>query len=424
MAYTFEVPEVGEGVVEVEITQWKVQVGEHVTRDQPLCEVTTDKASLDVSSPVEGVLVERFAEEGDIIAVHTPLARFDADGLNEPSPEPSVAEERAPAPPSSDSSGVPRSVQPAPPPVAPRPSGGPAKAAPAVRRRARELSIDLTEVEGTGKGGRVTHGDLAAHGSAPTGAQVPAEGRSAPAPRVSRPSPEDEVVPIRGVRRKIFERMQEAKRTAPHFTYVEEVDATRLVALRAELKPLAEARGIKLTYLPFFAKACSLAFREFPEINAVVDEEARTVTRRGAHHMGFACDTPNGLVVPVVRDVQAKTLLEVAAEMNDLFERARVGRCTPQELTGSSFTITGVGSIGGVLATPILNRPEVAILGTNTIRRRPVVLDDSDEIVIRHMTYLSNSFDHRIIDGAVGARFTARIKALLEKPASWLLELS
>ncbi len=423
MAYTYEVPEVGEGVVEVEITEWKVSVGDAVTRDQPLCEVTTDKASLEISSPVDGVLSERFAEEGDIVAVHTPLAVFDTDG----------ATGTAPAAPSSPAAEALTAVVPPPP-------GAGVRAAPAVRRRAQELGVDLQGITGTGPGGRVVHADVERAAAAPaattpnlsTSAAAPAR-KGASSPPSARPAQAfkapppastaaDRRIPIRGVRRKIFERMQEAKRTAPHFTYVEEVDATRLVDLRAQLKPLAAARGVRLTYLPFFARACSIAFRDFPEVNSTVDEEAFEVVEHGAHHLGFACDTPNGLVVPVVRDVQARSILDLAAVLDDLFTRAKAGKCTLQELSGSTFTITGVGSIGGVMATPILNRPEVAILGTNTIRKQPVVVGDDDRIEVRSMTYLSNSFDHRIIDGAMGARFTARVKQLLEQPAALLLE--
>lgn len=427
-SYTFVVPEIGEGVVEVEITEWKVAAGEVVAKDQPLCEVTTDKASVEISSPVAGVLAERFAEDGDIVRVHTPLARFDVEGAAAASPAKSASEQdSAKSAPQAAPTRAPTPSQAptvAPPPVA-RHADGPAKAAPAVRRRARELAVDLSSVPGSGPGGRVMHADLEAATRAPASPAAAPRAQAAP----SLPTPraaatrEDRRIPIRGVRRKIFERMQEAKRVAPHFTYVEEIDATALVQIRADLKALAAKRGVKLTYLPFFAKACSVAFADFPEINATMDEEARELVVHGAHHMGFACDTPNGLVVPVVRDVQDKPILTIAAEMDDLFARAREGRCTPAELSGSTFTITGVGSIGGVLATPILNRPEVAILGTNAIRKRPVVTDD-DQIVIRHMTYLSNSFDHRVIDGAVGARFTARLKEILEQPTSLLLELA
>lgn len=425
MAYTFEMPEVGEGVVEVEVVAWKAALGTRVEVDQPLCEIATDKATLEISSPVAGVLTERFCDEGAFIKVHTPLCILDDAASASARPAPAAAPP-APAPPAA---APPAAAPPAPvaasaPPAAsstPRAASGPAsdpasreltKATPAVRRRARELGIDVGAVPGTGPGGRVSHDDLHAFQARPSAQARP------PAPAASR---EDRRVPIRGVRRRIAERLQEAKRVAPHFTYVEEFDATDLVALREQLKPVAAARGIRLTFLPFFAKACSRAFADFPEVNSTMDEAAQELVVHGSHHMGFACDTPNGLVVPVVRDVDTKSLFAIAIEMDDLFTRARQGRCSREELSGSSFTITGVGSIGGVLATPILNRPEVAIVGTNAIRKRPVVLDD-DRIVVRSMSYLSNSFDHRVIDGAHGARFTARLKALLEAPAQLLLE--
>jgi pyruvate dehydrogenase E2 component (dihydrolipoamide acetyltransferase) len=289
-----------------------------------------------------------------------------------------------------------------------------------VRRHATELDVDIRAVAGSGKDGRVTHADVAAYAA---GAPEPAVTPAAPValPQVL-PSGAETRIPIVGVRRKIAERMVAAKHTAPHFTYVEEVDCGELVALRTRLKARAEARGVALTYMPFFAKACSIAFREFPNVNAVMDEARSELVVRGDHHIGFACDTPTGLMVPVVRSVEQKSILHIAAEMQDLFARTRAGRATREELSGSTFTITSVGSIGGVLATPILNVPEVAILGVNAIRKRAVV-DAKDNVVVRPMTYLSPSFDHRVLDGAVAARFVARLKDLLEHPEQLLLEL-
>lgn len=422
MAYVYELPEVGEGVVEAEIAEWKVAIGDAVAVDQPLCEITTDKASLEISSPVAGTVTRLHGEPGDIVGVHTPLVEFDTEGAPAPAPpsEASAPDRSAPAP----SAPAPSAPAPAP---APGPASDPArrgttKAAPAVRRRARELDIDVHDVPGTGPGGRVTHDDLQAYGSGGADAPLPLTPRALPQVHVGA-TPEDQRIKIIGVRRKIAARLQAAKRTAPHFTYVEEVDCTKLVDIRNRLKVRAAAQGIKLSFLPFFAKACSVAFRDFPNVNAVMDEEAQELIVKGTHHMGFACDTPNGLMVPVVRDVQAKSILRIAAEMTDLFERTRAGQASRDELMGSSFTITGVGNIGGVLATPILNVPEVGILGINQIKKRPVV-DEHDQIVVRQTTFLSPSFDHRIIDGAVGARFTARLKELLEEPESLLLELA
>ena len=236
------------------------------------------------------------------------------------------------------------------------------------------------------------------------------------------PSGAEERVKILGIRRKIAEQMVKSKHTAPHFTYVEEIDCTELVALRNKLKPVAAERGIKLTYIPIIMKAASLVMRQFPNVNAVMDEEAFELVVKGDHNFGISCDTPNGLFVPVIKNVEQKSILHIAAEMSDLVERTRAGRASLDELRGGTFTLTSVGSIGGVLATPILNVPEVAILGINAIRDQAVVRDG--EIVVRKMMYLSPSFDHRIIDGAVGARFVAALKAVLENPERLLMELT
>jgi pyruvate dehydrogenase E2 component (dihydrolipoamide acetyltransferase) len=288
-----------------------------------------------------------------------------------------------------------------------------------VRRHAAELDVDIQSVPGSGRRGQVTRSDVDA---VATPAQPVLPLAPVALPQVMASGAETRV-PLVGVRRQIAQRMVAAKQTAPHFTYVEEVDCTSLVALRSRLKERAEKRGLSLTFMPFFAKACSIAFRDFPNVNAVMDEALSELVVRGDHHMGFACDTPSGLMVPVVRNIEQKSILHIAAEMNDLFARAKVGKATRAELSGSTFTITSVGSIGGVLATPILNTPEVAILGVNAIRKRAVV-DANDQIVVRHMTMLSPSFDHRIIDGAVAARFVARLKDILETPEQLLLDLA
>jgi pyruvate/2-oxoglutarate dehydrogenase complex dihydrolipoamide acyltransferase (E2) component len=436
MAFVFEMPEVGEGVVEAEVAEWKVAVGDVVAVDQPLCEITTDKASLEISSPKAGRILKLHGEPGDIIGVHTPLVEIDTDAAGEasaPTPAPAPAAAPAPAPtpaPAPVATPAPAAAV-APPPAAPAgPASDPAtrtttKATPAVRRRARELGIPLDAVPGTGPGGRVTHDDLAAYkapAAAPAAAAAPLPIAPVALPQV-RPSGSEERIKIIGIRRKIAERMVAAKRNSPHFTYVEEIDCTDLVATRAQLKPIAAARGIKLTYMPFFAKACSLAFRDFPNVNAWMDDAAGELVIKGDHHIGVACDTPTGLMVPVIRNVEQKSILHIAAEMQDLFARTREGRASREELSGSTFSITSLGSIGGVMATPILNVPEVAILGVNAIRKRAVVTDD-DEIMVKPMTYLSSSFDHRILDGAVAARFIARLKEILETPSAMLLELA
>jgi pyruvate dehydrogenase E2 component (dihydrolipoamide acetyltransferase) len=424
MAFVFELPEIGEGVVEGEVVAWKVNLGDAVRVDQPLCEIMTDKATVEISSPKAGTIVKLHGKPGDIIKVHTPLAEIDTDGkganpaLAEPAPaaaKPAPAAAK-PAPAAAAAPAAPKTA-PKPPPPAPKAPAGPARAAPAVRRHAREENVDIQAVAGTGPNGRITHTDVeaAANSSAPMPLVAPS------LPQVT-PSGTESRVKIIGLRRKIAEQMRKSRSTAAHFTYVEEVDCTRLVDLRERLKGRAEKAGVKLTYLPIIAKACSIVFREFPNVNAVMDEDAFELVVKGDHNIGFAVDTPNGLFVPVVKNVEQKSILHIAAELTDLSNRTRAGKARSDELQGSTFTITGVGSIGGVLATPILNVPEVAILGTNAIRDAAVVRNG--QIVIRKMMMLSPSFDHRIIDGAVGARFTAALKAVLEEPESLLLELA
>lgn len=437
MAFVFDLPEVGEGVVEAEVVHWSVKVGDLVAVDQPLCEITTDKAQLEISSPKAGRIVTLHGEPGDIIKVHTPLVTIDesAAGAAPAAPEaapPAAPPAAAPSRPSTNGAAGPAMAAsraapaPTPPPVeigagaASDPSTrGSTKAAPAVRRHAREAGLDIHAVPGTGPGGRVTHDDLQAFRAPP----------EAPAPKAPPALPQSEVVPsgqeerikIIGVRRKIAEQMVRAKHTAPHFTYVEEIDATRLVEVREKLKPIAAKHGIKLTYIPLIMKATSVVMRRFPNVNANMDEEASELVVKGDHNFGVACDTPSGLYVPVIKNVEQKSVLRIAAELADVTERCRIGKAKLDELRGGTFTFTSVGNIGGVLATPILNVPEVAIMGINAIRDRAVVVDG--QVVVRKMFYVSPSFDHRIIDGAVGARFVAALKEVLETPESLLLEL-
>lgn len=449
MAFVFELPEVGEGVVEAEIVKWHVAAGATVQRDQPLCEITTDKAQLEISSPRAGRVSRIFGKPGDIVKVHSPLVEFDdgtpagatppATDVPEPPPAhtpapaaaPAAAPQRTEAPhpqPAATTQDRPPTQQPA----ARNPSSDPAsrgatKAAPAVRRHARELDVDIGQVPGSGPGGRVTHDDLRSHASGQS--EQPAQAREEqPLPKAPvampqvLPSGKEERIQIIGIRRKIAEQMVRAKQTAPHFTYVEEIDCTRLVELRERVKPLAEKRGVKLTYLPIFMKIVSIALREFPNVNAVMDEAKSELVVKGDHHFGIATDTPTGLMVPVIRNVEQKSVLRIAQDLADVTSRTRAGKAKLDELKGSTLTFTGVGNIGGVFATPILNVPEVAIIAINSIRPTPSVVDG--QIVIRQKMFLSPSFDHRIIDGAVAARFVAAIKALIENPDILMLEMS
>ena len=301
--------------------------------------------------------------------------------------------------------------------TAPPSNSGKVLASPAVRHVAAQKGIALSSVQGSGKGGRITRSDLetttpahAAHIKAPPAVKVPIV-----------PAGEDQVVKIIGLRRKIAEKMLESVQLAPHFTYVDEIDATELVALRKSLKAQAAEYGVKLTYIPFIMKALVSVFREFPTVNAVMNEADFAMVVRGEVNIGIATDTPQGLYVPVIKNVEQKSILELAGEIADLTQRTREGQVQLSELTGGTFTITSVGNIGGRFATPIINHPEVAILGVNQIHDRPMVING--DIVARKMMYLSPSFDHRVIDGAVAARFVSALKRILENPASLLLEL-
>ena len=416
--FTFELPEIGEGVVEGEIVRWLVAEGEVITPDQPLCEIMTDKATVEISTPKGGRVQKLHGEEGDVLAVHTPLVDIDESASGAaPAPAPAkTAPVVAPAP-----APAPVVRAPAPAPAAPR--SGKTLATPAVRSHARSMGVDIDGVSGSGKSGRVTRVDIdaAAAGTVSHADQIKAP-VALPAPAVSPVAARaDKRIRIIGLRRKIAEKMVESYRTIPHFTYVDEVDATELVALRKSLKPAAAARGVKLTYLPFIMKALVPVFAEFPTVNAVMDEEKFELIARGEVNIGIATDSPHGLSVPVVTNVEHKSILEIAAEIADLSERTRLGKLKLSELQGATFTITSVGNIGGRFATPIINHPEVAILGVNQIHDRPMVLNG--EVVARKMMYLSPSFDHRVIDGAVGARFVSALKVILENPTSLLLEL-
>ena len=417
--FVFDLPEVGEGVIEGELVKWLVSIGDTIEEDQPICELMTDKATIEITSPKSGVVHKLHCGVGDTIEVHTPLIEINTSGAAAPAeaPEPISEKEEPPAP----------TIQKPPAPVtpvvekpAPIPTAAPAAttskvlASPAVRAFASANGIDLSGIQGTGKGGRISRADVEAVQKAPVPVRPPAIQTSAPAEQ-------DEEIRIIGLRRKIAEKMVESVQRAPHFTYVDEVDATELVSLRKKLKPIAEAKGVKLTYLPFIMKALAQTFIDFPTVNANMNEERFSLIVRHTVNIGIATDTPQGLFVPVVKDIRAKNIIELAHEIADLTTRTRENRVQLHELQGGTFTITSVGNIGGRFATPIINHPEVAILGVNQIHDRPMVVDG--QIVARKMMYLSPSFDHRVIDGAVAARFVSALKAILENPQQLLLEL-
>jgi pyruvate/2-oxoglutarate dehydrogenase complex dihydrolipoamide acyltransferase (E2) component len=405
--YVFELPEIGEGVIEGEIVQWLTNVGAFVDVDQPLCEVMTDKANVEISSPKAGVVKALYGTPGDIVAVHTPLVDIDTEaGVSDakPAPQAKVAAPKA-AP-----KAAPRAAS------APQTSGK-TLATPAVRSYAREQNIALDVIVGSGKDGRISKDDIDHHVLG--GAVAPAAVEFSPVSSPGYPRG-DESVKIIGLRRKIAEKMVESYRTIPHFTYVEEVDATRLVGLRGALKDAAKEKGISLSYLPFIMKALVRVFQDFPTVNANMNEDTFTLNIRGEVNIGIATDTPQGLYVPVIKNVESKSLLQLAHEVVEITERTRNGTASIDDFRGGTFTITSVGNIGGRFATPIINHPQVAILGVNQIHDRPMVIDG--EIVARKMMYLSPSFDHRVLDGAVAARFVAALKQVLETPEVLLVE--
>jgi 2-oxoisovalerate dehydrogenase E2 component (dihydrolipoyl transacylase) len=408
-----KLPDIGEGVAEAELVGWHVQVGDMVREDQILAEVTTDKATVEVPSPAAGTVLALGGEVGSILAVGGELVRLDVpDAAGEAVPAPPPDQAVRPSPP--ESRAAPQ------PPMAPagadggaaQAQGGRPTAAPAVRKRAQDAGIDLRQVRGTGPAGRIRHEDLDAHMRG-GGGSGPVAGGYVANTRV-------EEVRITGLRRRIAQKMAEAKRRVAHFSYVEEVDMTALEALRGTLNASAGPDRPKLTLLPFLMRAMVKAVAEVPQVNALYDDEAEVIRQHGGVHIGIATQTPSGLVVPVVRHAEARDLWDCAAEVRRLAEAARQGRATREELGGSTITITSLGVLGGIASTPVVNRPEVAILGVNRMAVRPVWQDGG--FVPRKLMNLSSSFDHRVIDGYDAARFIQRIKVLLEAPALIFME--
>jgi 2-oxoisovalerate dehydrogenase E2 component (dihydrolipoyl transacylase) len=429
-----KLPDVGEGVAEAELVEWHVEVGQSVLEDQVLAAVMTDKATVEIPSPVAGTVVALGAEVGGVLAVGAELIRLEVAGEGN---EEVVAAPRE-APPSTERSAAPLTAatpqSPAPSvptaPVAPpsrapasrapasrapigppRPPGEKPIASPAVRRRARDAGVDLRQVRGTGPAGRIGHDDLEGFLRGTAKAAMP----------IARAANTDvETVKIIGLRRRIAQKMAESKRRVAHFSYVEEVDVTALEALRATLNAENRPDRPRLTLMPFLMQALVKAIVDFPEMNALYDDEAETLERHGGVHIGIATQTPAGLMVPVVRHCEARGLWDCADEVQRLAAAAREGTATRAELSGSTITITSLGALGGIVTTPVINRPEVAIIGVNKEVIRPVW--QGAQFVPRTMMNLSSSFDHRVIDGYVAARFVQRIKGLIEAPALIFLE--
>ena len=423
-----KLPDVGEGVAEAEIVEWHVEVGQSVLEDQVLAAVMTDKATVEIPSPVAGTVVALGGEVGSVLAVGAELVRLEVAGAGneevaatpkqapaaEPPPEPKKPEPVAAkkAPPPAEPSPRPAVRAEAASPSLPRPAIAKPIASPAVRRRARDAGVDLRQVRGSGPAGRISHDDLDAFLRGTGGAVAGAAARVA--------NTTVETIKMVGLRRRIAQKMAESKRRIAHFSYVEEVDVTALEELRKTLNAEERPDRPRLTLIPFLMQALVKAIVDFPEMNALYDDEAETIDRYGGVHIGIATQTNAGLLVPVLRHCEARGLWEFAAEVRRLSEAARHGTATRAELSGSTITITSLGALGGIVTTPVINRPEVAIIGVNREVVRPVW--QGGQFVPRTMMNLSSSFDHRVIDGYAAARFVQRIKGLLEAPATLFIE--
>ena len=447
--FEYRFPELGEGLHEGEIVKMHIVPGQIVTDEDILMEVQNDKAIVEVPCPVNGKVLEVLAKDGQIMRVGDLVAVIEAEGDvpadahghgSAASSAPAAAEPAAAA--SAVTGGADTVSVPADRPAAEQgPAQGPAAgqpapaagaavqgrlvlATPGVRKLARELGVNIAEVQGTGKNGRVTREDVLAYAEGKPAAPAVTQGAAPSAPTAVAAQAEagaEERVPLKGIRKAIAAAMVKSFYTAPHVTLMDEVDVSALVALRSRAKPLAEKKGVKLTYLPFVVKALIGACRQYPALNAMIDEEAGEIVYKKYYHIGIATDTDNGLLVPVIRDADRKSIWTIAEEIADLAARAREGKLAPHEMRGSTITITNIGSAGGMFFTPVINYPEVAILGTGRITEKPVV--KNGEIVIAPVMALSLSFDHRIVDGAMAQHFLNYIKQLLADPELLVMEV-
>jgi len=461
MATDVIMPQMGESIAEGTITRWIKNVGDTVSRDEPLFEISTDKVDAEIPSPAAGTLTEILVQPGQTVAVNTVVARIGEAGEAKgaapaptqekarpeepaapPSPEPAAAraetpKEKEPAPAAKPAAAAPPvppdRPAPAPPPPAPAPEVSASasfeervrtRSSPLVRKIAQENNVAITEVEGTGIAGRVTKNDIlsfidnrktarpAASPSAPRPSGAPAVSATAPAA----PGDRDEIVPMSVMRRKIAERMVESKRTSAHVATVFSIDYSAIEKLRRQNKDaFLQANGVKLTYMPFIFQAVTAALKKFPDLNASIDGEE--IIRHGDIHLGMAVALDWGLIVPVIKNADEKSILGLARAANDLAERARSKKLRPEEVSGGTFTVTNPGVFGSLFGTPIIVQPQVAILGVGTIEKRPVVVEDADgndALAIRTTGYLALSFDHRLIDGAVADQFMAEVKKTLE----------
>jgi pyruvate dehydrogenase E2 component (dihydrolipoamide acetyltransferase) len=422
MPFKFHLPDIGEGVVEGEIVGWKVKVGDKVKLDQPIVEIMTDKATVEIPSPRAGTILKINYTDGQICPVGQVLVEID-DGAQAAAPTP-VAPAHKPAAavhaaaaahpaPSRQHTQTTQQIQV----VDLSESRERVLATPATRRLARQMGIEIGRVTPTGKHGRVTTDDV--KGYRPASTTAPA--RSAHAPIAIAKGGDEERIPLRGMRKRIAESMARSTQTAAHFTYVEEIDMTELVAVRERAKSRAAERGVKLNYLPFIVKAIVSGLKKWPQLNASLDESTQEIVRKKYYHVGIAAQGPQGLVVTVVRDADHRSIFDLSREIDRLADAVRTNTATRDELSGSTFTISSLGKLGGVLATPIINFPEVAIVGVHKIEEKPAVRNH--QIVIRHLMNLSISVDHRLADGWDGAMFLQDVKALLEDPTTMFMEM-
>ncbi|MHB2025634.1 MAG: dihydrolipoamide acetyltransferase family protein [Elusimicrobiota bacterium] len=395
MNYEFKLPDIGEGLTEGELVKWHVKEGDTVKENDPICNVLTDKAEVEIPSPKNGKIVKLAAKVGEKVKVHATLVTIETAGTavgqavaaGSPSVAAPSAEEKAPE---AAAAGI--------------------SATPAVRKLASDLKVDISHLSGSGPGGRITEDDVrgASKGGASTNGSV----------KLSAAEGLEEKTPFIGIRRRTGEKMAQSWRTIPHVTHMDEADFTALLELRQELKAEGEKRGVKLTYLPFIVKALVKTFKEFPNFNAVLDEAAGAIIRKKIYNIGIAASTPSGLMVPVVKNVEKKDAWTLAADIHHLAEKARAGKIEATELSGGTFTVTNIGPIGGLFATPIINYPEAAILGVMKLQYRPVAREG--QVQIRPMVNLVLAFDHRIIDGAEAANFMNTLVKHLENPRTLL----
>ena len=458
--HIIKMPDIGEGIAEVELVAWHVKVGDMVAEDQLLADVMTDKATVEIPSAVAGKVLALGGAVGQVMAVGSEVIRIEVEGAGNLKPEsaaapvnaaqtainsvasvkPAVAASAsapaapvaaatakpAPAPTSAPTSNAANGSSSAParngngsngkaPAALVRAPGDKPIASPAVRRQAWDQGVELQFVPGTGTAGRITHEDLQAYVARAAQAQPAGVTDQRYAQRL-----DEQTIPVIGLRRKIAQKMQEAKRRIPHFTYVEEVDMTDLEALRVRLNAQHGKERGRLTVLPFLVRAMVLAVREHPEVNVRYDDDAAVITRYGAVHLGLATQTDGGLMVPVIRHAETLDLWACAAEIARLAEAARTGKVTREELTGSTLTLTSLGALGGIVSTPVINHPEVAIVGVNRMVERPMVRNGA--VVVRQMMNLSSSFDHRVVDGMNAAQFVQKIRGYLECPATLFVE--